>query len=90
MVRIEKQTLKLLTLNFIEGLDENSTEFERASEILLILLGVSDAEGNLTEGYSRSGYWTGGNDGTPLRISNKTDIKYMLPTELHGLFNATK
>ena len=82
MVTTDKNLLKLLTLLFIESLDENTPEYDMASDILLTLMGVSDSEGNLTPEYRDSPMWDGGEDGTPLRPSGYADIAAKLPQEL--------
>lgn len=87
MVVIDKQSLKLFVLLFIESLEENSTAYNQACDILLTMAGVSDAEGNLSEQYRQSEFWQGGHDGTPLRPSAKAEIAAKLPPELHHLLN---
>ena len=89
MVSVDKQTLKFLALLHIESMDENSDAYAQASEILLILAGVTDADGNLTSSYANSDFWAGGNDGTPLRPSAKAEIAAMLPPEMRHLVKPT-
>lgn len=85
MIPIEKKTLQFLTLRFIQSLDEGTTAYESAAEILLILANVLDSEGNLSDEYKASTFWTGGDDGTPLRPSAKAEIAAMLPADMRHL-----
>lgn len=88
MVKTSKQNLKLLTLLFIEKMDEGSAAYERACDLMLTMMGISDAQGNLTEEYAESPYWEGGVDGQPLQPSSYAEIKAMLPPELWGPFDS--
>lgn len=82
MVKMSKRDLQLMALLFFQHLDEGDPQYERACDILLTMMGVSDANGNLTEEYAASEYWMGGSGGEPLRPSAKAEIKAMLPPEL--------
>ena len=86
MVYMTKENLKLLTLLLINSMDENSKRYRQCCDIILTLLGVSDANGNLTPEYKDSGMWVGGDDGTPLRPSNdaiaRADLRAKLPSNL--------
>lgn len=90
MVRMRKDDLKLMTLLFFQRLDEESPQYERACDILLTMMGVSDASGNLAEEYVASPYWTGGEGGEPLRPSSRAEIKAMLPPELWPMLEPGK
>ena len=89
MVTADKETLKLLTLLFINRLDETSEQYKQASDILLTLMGISDMNGNLSQEYKDSVFWEGGGDGTPLRPSARAEISAMLPPELRHLVRPT-
>ena len=90
MVVIDKDSLKLMTLLFIERLDESSPTYAQASDIILTMLGISDGKGNLTQEYRDSEFWVGGVDGEPLRPSARADIAAMLPAYLRPMVRADR
>lgn len=89
MVIADKDTLKLLVFLQIERLDPESEQYARFSDIILTMLGISDGDGNLTQEYRNSGFWIGGDDGTPLRPSLKAELSAMLPPELRHLLRSS-
>lgn len=73
-VTMGKGEFKLYLCNVIDSMDEDSVQYSRFSELFLTATGVIDADGNLTEDYACSPYWTGGNNGTPLRPSVEAEL----------------
>lgn len=81
-VTMRKGEFKAYMLNVIEHMDEGSTEYERFSQLFLTAIGAIDADGNLTEEYRCSPYWTGGDDGTPLRASVQAELMQKLSPDV--------
>ena len=65
MVTMGKGELKLYMCSVIDSLEGEA--YDRFCELFLTACGVVDADGNLTQEYADSPYWTGGTDGEPLR-----------------------
>lgn len=73
-ITMGKGELKAYLFNVINGMDDDSEQYERFCDIFLTMCGVIDAQGNLTDEYRCSPYWTGGDDGTPLRKSVEAEL----------------
>ena len=65
MVTMGKGELKLYMCSVIDSLEGEA--YDRFCELFLTACGVVDADGNLTQEYADSPYWTGSTDGEPLR-----------------------
>lgn len=84
MVTMRKNEFKLYMLNVIEHLEEGSEAYARFCDIFLTMCGVVDEGGNLSESYESSPYWTGGDDGTPLRASFNAELMASAVGEVRG------
>lgn len=73
-VTMGKGEFRAYMCNVIDHMDEGSERYRRFSELFLTATGVIDADGELTEEYCCSPYWTGGDDGTPLRMSVQAEL----------------
>lgn len=83
-VEMRKGEFKVYMLNVIENMDEGSERYRRFSELFLTATGVIDADGNLTEEYRCSPYWSGGDDGTPLRQSVEAELLRKVSPEVRN------
>lgn len=84
MVTMRKHELQLYLTNIIERMSEDSMEYERFSNIFLLMCGVIDQNGNMTSQYAESPYWAGGNDGTPLRASDSATLLSQLSSNVQA------
>ncbi|MGO5315821.1 hypothetical protein ACTQZK_01655 [Paraeggerthella sp. LCP19S3_G8] len=83
-VMMRKGEFKAYMLNVIEHMDEGSEQYRRFSELFLTACGVIDEDGNLTEEYRCSPYWSGGDDGTPLRQSVEAELLRKVSPEVRN------
>ena len=65
MVTMRKGELKLYMCAAIDSLE--GAAYDRFAQLFLTACGAVDEDGNLTEEYASSPYWSGGTGGEPLR-----------------------
>lgn len=87
MVTMGKGEFKAYILNVIEHLNERSPEYERFCNIFLIMCGVVDFNGNLSEEYKCSPYWCGGEGGVPLKASANAELVAQLSDNIQAAIN---
>lgn len=63
MAKMRKGLLTQYLIVFINLLDEQSADYARFCDILLTCMGMADADGNLTDEYRKSDYWTMDDEG---------------------------
>lgn len=80
-ITMERGEFKAYMFNVVEHCDDPS--FERLCELFLMACGAIDAEGNLTEAYANSPYWTV--EGGKLQPSANAKLLQQLSPEIRQM-----